>query len=619
MDKLGAFGYLIEEQDEVFFSDVIPSKQVDDLEEFSFHEKLAYLIVNEHPEDLEKTAGDLWISDSYEDLLESMAVMAENEPGGLTKVAVAYINATEPSDGSQVQLLTDAISADLVNPTFDKEAGAWSGIGKALRGIKNVGRGVGSLASGLRRSKDTSLLLKKTVRGKRSLLSRFSRKQPTPKTVRRTHGSIPVSKKYKIRTESPLRKGLRKVDDESLRAVREGGLLHGIKTGIGSMGRQIRGRYHAPAFKTTTRSIDNAKKAISKHEAELAKINEKLAPLDPSDPRRIRLGSRASAAEKSIADLKRIEETHTQKLDKLYGSHGGTTRVKTEAPPKPESVESPKFTESNQPGHPVSAPPKPKSSSASSKTTSNQPPPRSRKRTQAYPPQQKPGSTGPHKPVYKSKMNRNAEEQARIDSARARRSEMSGMSAEQRSMYSKYKKPGESVSDFGKRTQWKVSGEKRINQSEAEEASRSLPDYNSVRYHAGAYNNQKVRKDGKSILDTIAEENKSKARQAANRNSTSAKTVEENAKFDPKGVQNQRNPKTQAADSGTPPPQRDPQSPPKDATPSDIANKPSLGSIHDKWSNGGWESLSPAEKRRVYMYAGGAFVAQRAVMDKPII
>lgn len=44
-----------------------------------------------------------------------------------------------------------------------------------------------------------------------------------------------------------------------------------------------------------------------------------------------------------------------------------------------------------------------------------------------------------------------------------------------------------------------------------------------------------------------------------------------------------------------------------------------FGEIYSKWKDGGWKALSDAEKRKVYLGAGGAFVAQRALMDKPII
>jgi len=43
------------------------------------------------------------------------------------------------------------------------------------------------------------------------------------------------------------------------------------------------------------------------------------------------------------------------------------------------------------------------------------------------------------------------------------------------------------------------------------------------------------------------------------------------------------------------------------------------GELYKKWTGGGWGALSDAEKRKVYTAAGGAFVAQRAVMDRPII
>lgn len=62
-----------------------------------------------------------------------------------------------------------------------------------------------------------------------------------------------------------------------------------------------------------------------------------------------------------------------------------------------------------------------------------------------------------------------------------------------------------------------------------------------------------------------------------------------------------------------------PESPPKGVTPEAVAEKPGFGQIYEKWSKDGWASLSDAEKRKVYVGAGAAFVAQRAVMDKPIV
>jgi hypothetical protein len=62
-----------------------------------------------------------------------------------------------------------------------------------------------------------------------------------------------------------------------------------------------------------------------------------------------------------------------------------------------------------------------------------------------------------------------------------------------------------------------------------------------------------------------------------------------------------------------------PQSPPKGAGPESVKDAPGYGDIYKKWNEGGWKALSDAEKRKVYVGAGVAFVGQRAVMDKPII
>jgi hypothetical protein len=70
---------------------------------------------------------------------------------------------------------------------------------------------------------------------------------------------------------------------------------------------------------------------------------------------------------------------------------------------------------------------------------------------------------------------------------------------------------------------------------------------------------------------------------------------------------------TQSKAPKTAPSAPSPQGPPRGAGPQSVKDAPGYRAIYSKWIKGGWKSLSDAEKRKVYVGAGVAFVGQHAV------